>query len=131
MGGMLVVKFVKYVKDKIVWFILINFIGFEDYLKWVDFQDLQVFLFNEFKKILESICCYQQKNYYDGKWWFVYQVLFEFYIGQLKYFDYLCVVKNNVLIYNFIFSEFIVYDLLQLMVLVFFIIGICDCIGFG
>ena len=108
MGGMLAVKFAKYVKDKTARLILINPIGLEDYLNWVDYQDPQVFLANELNKTPESIRRYQQKNYYDGKWRPAYQALLEPHIGQLKHPDYPRVAKNNALTYNPIFSESIV-----------------------
>ena len=131
MGGMLAVKFAKYVKDKTARVILINPIGLEDYLKWVDYQDPQVFLANELNKTPESIRRYQQKNYYDGKWRPAYQALLEPHIGQLKHPDYPRVAKNNALTYNPIFSEPIVYDLPQLTVPVTLIIGTRDRTGPG
>ena len=131
MGGMLAVKFAKYVKDKTARVILINPIGLEDYLKWVDYQDPQVFLANELNKTPESIRRYQQKNYYDGKWRPAYQALLEPHIGQLKHPDYPRVARNNALTYNPIFSEPIVYDLPQLTVPVTLIIGTRDRTGPG
>lgn len=131
MGGMLAVKFAKYVKDKTARVILINPIGLEDYLKWVDYQDPQVFLANELKKTPESLRRYQQKNYYDGKWRPAYQELLEPHIGQLKHPDYPRVAMNNALTYNPIFSEPIVNDLPQLTVPVTLIIGTRDRTGPG
>jgi len=131
MGGMLAVKFAKYVKDKTARVILINPIGLEDYLKWVDYQDPQVFLANELNKTPESIRRYQQKNYYDGKWRPAYQALLEPHIGQLKHPDYPRVARNNALTYNPIFSEPIVYDLPQLTIPVTLIIGTRDRTGPG
>lgn len=131
MGGMLAVKFAKTIKAKAARVILINPIGLEDYLKWVDYQDPQVFLANELNKTPESIRRYQQKNYYDGKWRPAYQALLEPHIGQLKHPDYPRVAKNNALTYNPIFSEPIVYDLPQLTVPVTLIIGTRDRTGPG
>ena len=105
MGGMLAVKLAKYAKNNTTKLILINPIGLEDYLKWVDYQDPQVFLTNELNKSPESIRRYQQKNYYDGKWQPAYQALLEPHIGQLKHPDYPRVAMNNALTYNPIFSE--------------------------
>ena len=131
MGGMLAVKFAKYVKDKTARLILINPIGLEDYLNWVDYHDPQVFLANELNKTPESIRRYQQNNYYDGKWRPAYQALLEPHIGQLKHPDYPRVAKNNALTYNPIFSEPIVYDLPQLTIPVTLIIGTRDRTGPG
>ena len=131
MGGMLAVKFAKYVKDKTARVILINPIGLEDYLNWVDYQDPQVFLANELNKTPESIRRYQQKNYYDGNWRPAYQALLEPHIGQLKHPDYPRVAKNSALTYNPIFSEPMVYDLPQLTVPVTLIIGTRDRTGPG
>ena len=131
MGGMLAVKLAKYAKNNTTKLILINPIGLEDYLKWVDYQDPQVFLTNELNKSPESIRRYQQKNYYDGKWQPAYQALLEPHIGQLKHPDYPRVAKNNALTYNPIFSEPIVYDLPQLTVPVTLIIGTRDRTGPG
>ena len=131
MGGMLAVKLAKYAKNNTTKLILINPIGLEDYLKWVDYQDPQVFLTNELNKSPESIRRYQQKNYYDGKWQPAYQALLEPHIGQLKHPDYPRVAMNNALTYNPIFSEPIVYDLPQLTVPVTLIIGTRDRTGPG
>ena len=131
MGGMLAVKLAKYAKNNTTKLILIDPIGLEDYLKWVDYQDPQVFLTNELNKSPESIRRYQQKNYYDGKWQPAYQALLEPHIGQLKHPDYPRVAMNNALTYNPIFSEPIVYDLPQLTVPVTLIIGTRDRTGPG
>ncbi|MDC8830558.1 alpha/beta fold hydrolase [Alteromonas gilva] len=131
MGGMLATKFSKYFADTVERLILINPIGLEDYLQYVDYQDPAVFLVNELNKTPSSIRSYQQKNYYDGKWSPAYEALLEPHIGQLKHKDYPLVAMNNALTYNPIFSEPIIYDLPQLNMPVTLIIGTRDRTGPG
>lgn len=131
MGGMLATKFSKYFANTVEQLILINPIGLEDYLKYVDYQDTNVFLANELKKTPESIREYQKKNYYDGKWTDTYEALIETHIGQLKHKDYPKVALSNALTYNPVFVEPIVYDLPQLNVPVTLILGTRDRTGPG
>ncbi len=131
MGGMLATKFSKYHANLAEQLILINPIGLEDYLKYVDYQDVDVFLAGELNKTPEAIRKYQQKNYYDGQWNQTYEALIATHIGQLKHDDYPRVALINALTYGPIFSEPIVYDLPQLTLPVTLIIGTRDRTGPG
>jgi pimeloyl-ACP methyl ester carboxylesterase len=131
MGGMLATKFSKYYPDIAEQLILINPIGLEDYLTYVNYQDSSVFLAAELKKTAESIRAYQQKNYYDGKWSEQYEALIQSHIGQLKHPDYPRVAFNNALTYNPIFAEPIVADLPELSLPITLIIGTRDRTGPG
>ncbi|MFI2812493.1 alpha/beta fold hydrolase [Microbulbifer sp. JSM ZJ756] len=131
MGGMLATKFSKYYSPATQKLILINPIGLEDYLKYVEYQDTNVFLAAEMNKTPESIRQYQKKNYYDGKWNDTYEALIATHIGQLKHEDYPLVALNNALTYNPVFSEPIVYDLPQLEMPAALIIGTRDRTGPG
>ncbi len=131
MGGMLATKFSKHYANSVDRLVLINPIGLEDYLKYVNYQDTSVFLSSEMNKTPESIREYQRKNYYDGKWNDTYETLIATHIGQLKHKDYPRVAFNNALTYNPIFSEPIVYDLPQLDIPVTLIIGTRDRTGPG
>lgn len=131
MGGMLATKFSKYYPESAERLILINPIGLEDYLKYVEVKDTDVFLANEMQKTAASIRKYQQKNYYDGKWRSEYESLITPYIKQLSHPEYPLVAFNNALTYAPIFNEPIVYDLPQLGIPITLIIGTRDRTGPG
>ena len=107
---MVATKYVKQFGEEVEKLILINPIGLEDYLKYVEYKDTNFFYKNELKKTKDSIKNYQLKAYYDGKWKSAYNELIEPSISQLKSSDYKTVAWANAATYNMIFSEQIVSD---------------------
>ena len=68
MGGMLASRFTLIYADIISNLILINPIGLENYLEYVEYKDISFFYKKELQLQPENIINYQKKNYYDGQW---------------------------------------------------------------
>ena len=68
MGGMLASRFSLMYEDIITNLILINPIGLENYLEYVEYKDINFFYNKELQLKPENIINYQKKNYYDGQW---------------------------------------------------------------
>lgn len=105
MGGMLATHFTYLYPKSVEQLVMVNPIGLEPYLKYVQYKDPEFFYRNELKKTPEKFKAYQVKNYYDGKWKSEYDSLLEPYNGQMKGSDWPRVAWNNALTYGPIFSE--------------------------
>ena len=105
MGGMLATHFSYLYPDVVKKIILVNPIGLEPYLQYVEYKDPSFFYNIELNKTAEKVKNYQQKNYYDGKWKAEYNKLIEPTLGQLKGSDWPLIAWNNALTYGPIFSE--------------------------
>lgn len=68
MGGMLASRFALLYPEVTDQLTLVNPIGLENYLNYVDYKDVEFFYQNELQQQSENIVSYQQKNYYDGAW---------------------------------------------------------------
>ena len=110
MGGMISTKYVKQFQNEVEKLILINPIGLEDYLRYVEYKDTNFFYKKELKKTKDSIKKYQMNAYYDGKWNENYEKLIEPAVAQLHSKDYNVVAWAQAATYNMIFSEQIVTD---------------------
>jgi len=131
MGGMLATHFTYLYPSKVSKLILINPIGLEPYLKYVEYKDPQFFYNIELKKTPEKFRAYQRKNYYDGKWKKEYDKLLIPYSGQMRGPDWPLVAWNNALTYGPIFSEDITTKFSEIKVPVALIIGTRDRTGPG
>ena len=130
MGGMLAVHFTTQEKQtqKVV---LINPIGLEDYLDYVDVKDPSFFYKNEKNKTVEQFRNYQKKYYYDGKWNADYEELLTPFKGWRKSDDWELVAWNNALTYSPIFSNPISEKFKNLDIDITLIIGTRDRTGPG
>lgn len=131
MGGMLGVHFTHLYPNQVEKLFLINPIGLEPYLKYVEYKDPEFFYKIELAKTPEKFKAYQQKNYYDGKWREDYDALLEPYNGQMKSKDWPIVAWNNALTYGPIFSEDITTKFSEIKNPVVLIIGTRDKTGPG
>lgn len=131
MGGMLATKYNKLYPENVNKLILINPIGLEDYLRYVQYKDVQFFYKGELSKTAEGIRKYQMANYYDGQWSDSYEELIKFQIGQIKDKEWPLVAWNNALTYELIFSEPVVEDFKLIENPVALIIGTRDRTGPG
>ncbi len=131
MGGMLATHFTYSYPDCVSKMILINPIGLEPYLKYVEFKDPEFFFKNELAKTPAKAKAYQQKNYYDGKWDKKYDHLLEPYNKQMKGRDWEIVAWNNALTYGPIFNEDITTKFSSIENPVVLIIGTRDKTGPG
>tara|TARA_R110001599_G_scaffold90484_1_gene238477 strand:- start:8282 stop:9292 length:1011 start_codon:yes stop_codon:yes gene_type:complete len=131
MGGMLASRFALMYPQTTHQLILLNPIGLENYLKYVEYKDTDFFYKGELAKTAESIKAYQQKNYYDGKWKEQYEELTLFMIGQLNGPDKDRVAWVNAKTYDMIFTQPVVTEFKDLTVPVSLIIGTRDRTGPG
>ena len=84
MVGMLASRFSLIYADIISNLILINPIGLENYLEYVEYKDISFFYEKELKLNPENIINYQKKNYYDGYWNENYELLASHLIGWIN-----------------------------------------------
>ena len=131
MGGMLATKFTKLYSKTVDKLILINPIGLEDYLLYVQPKDTNFFYNLEMNKTATKIRNYQKENYYAGQWNERYERLIEYSIGQLLHEDYARVAWNNALAYAPIFNEPIVDDFKSIQTPIVLILGTRDTTGPG
>ena len=114
--------------DKLV---LINPIGLEPYLDYVQFKDTDFFYQRELNKTVKGARNYQQKTYYAGKWHDDYEALLKPLKGWLNGPDWKTIAWNNALTYGPIFSEDITDKLIKLTTPTHLIIGTRDTTGPG
>ncbi len=130
MGGMLATHLSQQ-DPRVQRLILINPIGLEDYLRYVEFKDPEFFYAIEKNKTLEQFRNYQKKNYYDGKWNSHYEKLLAPFKGWKNGPDWEIVAWNSALTYGPIFSEPIIHIFKDIDVPVKLILGTRDRTGPG
>jgi len=131
MGGMLGVNMAYLFPDSVNKLILINPIGLEPYLDYVEYKEPNFFYKKELSKTVDKIRNYQKKNYYDGKWSEEYEKLLIPYKGWLNGSDWKKVAWNNALTYGPIFTEDITPKFEKITQETYFIIGTRDTTGPG
>jgi pimeloyl-ACP methyl ester carboxylesterase len=131
MGGMLATRFVLDYPEMSSRLILINPIGLENYLRYVEYKDVEFFFNNELKKTAEKIMAYQRKNYYDGKWNDRYEALTKPLVGFVQGPDRENIAFVNALTYDMIFTQPVVEDFAALRVPGVLILGTRDRTGPG
>ncbi len=131
MGGMLASRFALMYPQSTQQLILVNPIGLENYLRYVNYKDTNFFYKNELAKTPEAIRRYQQKNYYDGQWNDQYEALTHFMIGQLQGPDKEQIAWVNAQTYDMIFTQPVITEFKNLSVPVSLIIGTRDRTGPG
>ena len=125
MGGMLAVHMTN-MKPRVNKLFLINPIGLEDYLKYVEYQDTNVFYKNELNQTVENFRDYQRKHYYDGQWSDSYEALLTPFKGWRNGPDWNLIAWNNALTYNPIFTDPISEEFTQLRTDTYLILGTRD-----
>jgi len=131
MGGMLASRFALMYPNTTKKLILVNPIGLENYLQYVDYKDTNFFYKNELAKTPEGVRKYQQKNYYDGKWNTTYSALTDFITGQIQGPDKEKMAWVNAKTYDMIFTQPVITEFKDLTVPVKLIIGTRDRTGPG
>ena len=131
MGGMLASRFALMYPNTTKKLILLNPIGLENYLQYVDYKDTNFFYKNELSKTPEGVKQYQQKNYYDGKWNTTYSALTDFITGQIQGPDKEQMAWVNAKTYDMIFTQPVITEFKDLTVPVKLIIGTRDRTGPG
>jgi len=131
MGGMLASRFALMYPQSTQRLILVNPIGLENYLQYVEYKDTDFFYKMELAKTPEGIKRYQQKNYYDGDWNEQYDSLTHFMIGQIQGPDKELIAWVNAKTYDMIFTQPVITEFKNLSVPVRLIIGTRDRTGPG
>ncbi|MDZ8118531.1 alpha/beta hydrolase [Pontiella agarivorans] len=131
MGGMLASRFALQYPEQTEKLILVNPIGLENYLEFVQYKDVNFFYENELKKTAEGVRSYQQKNYYDGDWNARYEALTYPLIGWAQGPDREIMARVNALTYDLIFTQPVVTEFADLQVPTVLILGTRDRTGPG
>ncbi len=131
MGGMLASRFALMYPQLTQQLILVNPIGLENYLQYVEYRDTDFFYKLEMAKTAEKIKRYQQNNYYDGNWSKEYEALTHFMIGQIQGPDKELIAWVNAQTYDMVFTQPVITEFKNLSVPVSLIIGTRDRTGPG
>ncbi|MBC7007680.1 MULTISPECIES: alpha/beta hydrolase [unclassified Pseudoalteromonas] len=131
MGGMLASRYSLMFSSQVSKLILLNPIGLENYLNYVQYKDTDFFYKNELAKTPDKVIAYQKKNYYDGKWNDTYEQLTHFISGQIQGPDHKQVAWVNAKTYDMIFTQPVITEFAQLSMPVSLIIGTRDRTGPG
>ncbi len=131
MGGMLATRFTLLYPDITEKLILVNPIGLEDYLDYVQYKSIDFFYNNELNSSPEKVKAYQQKNYYDGKWKPEFDPWVEMQAGWINGPDWKQVAWNNALTYDMIFTQPVCNEFGDIQVPTRLIIGTRDRTGPG
>ena len=131
MGGMLASRFGLMFPEVTKRIILVNPIGLENYLHYVEYKDINFFYRNELKLKPQNIIDYQKKYYYDGSWNKKYEDLAIPLIGWVNGNDWPTLAKVSALAYNMIFTGPVIEEFKNFKMPVSLIIGTRDRTGPG
>ncbi|MFX4228563.1 MAG: alpha/beta fold hydrolase [Porticoccaceae bacterium] len=131
MGGMLATRFALNHTDIVEQLVLVNPIGLEDYLRYVQYRDPAFFYDSELGKTIDTVRDYQRKNYYDGQWSENYEALIQIHAGWINGPDWERVAWNNALTMDMIFTGSVVNEIGQLAIPTHLILGTRDTTGPG
>ncbi len=131
MGGMVGTRFALNYPQATQKLILVNPIGLENYLRYVEYKDVGFFYQNEQKLTPEKIIAYQKKNYYDGAWNPDYEALTVPLAGMVNGPDWDKLAYVSALTYDMIFTQPVVEDFRYLRVPAQLILGTRDRTGPG
>ncbi|ENO13195.2 alpha/beta hydrolase [Marinobacter nanhaiticus D15-8W] len=131
MGGMLASRFALNYPDATRKLILVNPIGLENYLHFVQYKDVGFFYQNELKQSADKIKAYQRKNYYAGDWNEDYAALTEPLVGWVQGPDWNDLAYVSALTYDMIFTQPVVEEYDDFNVPAALILGTRDRTGPG
>lgn len=131
MGGMLASRMALMKPQHINKLILINPIGLEDYLNFVEYKDVSFFYESELNKTSQKVKNYQQKYYYDGKWKKEYEPWVQMHTGWINGPDWSLVAWNNALTFDMIFTQPVINEFSYLKTPTRLILGTRDRTGPG
>jgi len=131
MGGMLASRFALLFPDTTKKLVLVNPIGLENYLQYVQYKDVDFFYRNELNQSPEKIVSYQKKNYYDGAWNEDFALLTHPLVGWVQGPDWKDIAYVNALTYDMIFTQPVIEEFKDFQVPVCLILGTRDRTGPG
>ena len=131
MGGMLASKFTLLYPDATRKLVLVNPIGLENYLQYVQYKDVNFFYKNELNQSPDKIVAYQKENYYDGDWNEQYALLAMPLIGWVQGPDWKEIAYVNALTYDMIFTQPVIEEFKNFQTPACLILGTRDRTGPG
>ena len=131
MGGMLATRFALIHPERTAKLVLLNPIGLENYLEYVQSKDIDFFYKLSLEQTAEKIRAYQQKNYYDGAWNDRYEALTAPLVGWVQGPDHALIAWNAALTYDMLFTQPVVTEMGDLRVPTALILGTRDRTGPG
>ncbi|BFM06034.1 alpha/beta fold hydrolase [Halioxenophilus aromaticivorans] len=131
MGGMLATRFALLFPQATQQLILVNPIGLENYLQFVEYKDIDFFYQNQLKQTPEKVVSYQKKNYYAGDWNERYAALTEPLIGWINGPDWPQLALVSAKTYDMIFTGPVVEEFKDITVPTTLILGTRDRTGPG
>ncbi|HCD34693.1 MAG: alpha/beta hydrolase [Phycisphaerae bacterium] len=131
MGGMLASRFALLYPNKTQRLTLVNPIGLENYLHYVEYKDVDFFYKNELKQQPQKIVNYQKKNYYDGAWNDQYAALTIPLIGWVNGPDWSTLAMVSARTYDMIFTGPVIEEFDDFKMPATLIIGTRDRTGPG
>ncbi len=131
MGGMLASRFALQYPEATEKLTLVNPIGLENYLHYVEYKDVDFFYQNELGQKPEKIAAYQQKNYYDGAWNEEYEALTIPLVGWVNGPDWSLLAQVSARTYDMIFSGPVIEEFDDFKMPVTLILGTRDRTGPG
>lgn len=131
MGGMLAARYSILYPEATERLILVNPIGLENYLHFVEYKDIDFFYQNELKQKPENIVKYQKDNYYDGDWNDAYAALSKPLIGWINGPNWSHMAMVSAKTYDMIFNGPVIDEFDEFEVPVTLIIGTRDRTGPG
>ena len=131
MGGMLAVRFTLMYPEFVSKLILEDPIGLEDYKLKVPYQTIDNLYKKEMKQDYETLKNYQKQNYYHGDWKPAYDQWLNNMVEQTKQDDYPLIAMNNALTTDMIMTQPVVYELQNIKVPTFLVIGGLDKTALG
>ncbi|MDA8707951.1 alpha/beta hydrolase [Hellea sp.] len=131
MGGMVGSRFALLYPSMTEQLTLVNPVGLENYLDYVDYKDVGFFYQNELKQQPEKIVSYQKKNYYDGAWNDKYAALTEPLIGWVNGPDWPELAMVSARAFDMIFTGPVIEEFDEFEMPVSLIIGTRDRTGPG
>jgi len=131
MGGMLATRYALNYADTVEQLVLVNPVGLEDYLRYVQYKDPAFFYDSERSKTIDQVRAYQRKNYYDGQWSEDYEALIQIHAGWMNGPDWERIAWNNALTTDMIFTGSVANEFDQLTVPTHLILGVRDTTGPG
>ncbi|GAC16135.1 alpha/beta fold hydrolase [Aliiglaciecola lipolytica] len=131
MGGMLASRFALLYPHVTTNLILVNPIGLENYLHYVEYKDVDFFYQNALQQSAKKIVNYQTKNYYDGAWNKTYADLTTPLIGWVQGPDWDTLAQVSARTYDMIFTGPVIEEFDRFRMPVSLILGTRDRTGPG
>jgi pimeloyl-ACP methyl ester carboxylesterase len=126
MGGMLATRFALMYPEQTLRLVLVNPIGLENYLHYVEYKDISFFFEREMEQSADRIVFYQKKNYYDNQWSDEYAEIAQPLIGMVQGPDKQQIALVSALTYDMIFTQPVIEEMWKVSVPMSMVLGTRD-----